>query len=46
MRFGPTGSQRQGECVYTNLNQPRVASKPDNGEVARPALVGGEGGLR
>jgi hypothetical protein len=46
MRFAPTGSHRRGERVYANLNQRRAATKPDNGEVARPVLVDGEGGLR
>jgi hypothetical protein len=45
MRFAPTGSQRWGERVYANLNRRRVATKPDNGEVARSVLVDGEGGL-
>jgi hypothetical protein len=39
-------SQRGGEPVYANLNQRRVATKPSNGEAARPVLVDGEGGLR
>jgi hypothetical protein len=45
MRFAPTGSQRRGECVYANLNRQRAATKPSNGEAARPVLVDGEGGL-
>jgi hypothetical protein len=45
-RFAPTGSQRRGERVYANLNWRRVATKPGNGEVARPVLVDGEGGLQ
>jgi hypothetical protein len=40
------GSQRRGEHVYANLNWRRVATKPDNGEVAWLVLVDGEGGLR
>jgi hypothetical protein len=31
MRFAPTGSHRQGERVYANLNRRRVATKPSNG---------------
>jgi hypothetical protein len=46
MRFAPTGSQRQGERVYANLNRWRVTTKPDNGEATRPVLVDGEGGLQ
>jgi hypothetical protein len=46
MMFAPTGSQRRGERVYANLNRRRAATKPDNGEAARPMLVDGEGGLR
>jgi hypothetical protein len=46
IRFSPVGSQRWGECVYANLNQWRVATKPDNGEAAWSVLVDGEGGLR
>jgi hypothetical protein len=46
MRFAPTGSQRWGERDYANLNQRRAATKPDNGEAARPVLIDGEGGLR
>jgi hypothetical protein len=46
IRFAPTGSQRRGERVYANLKWRRVATKPDNGEAARPVLVDGEGGLR
>jgi hypothetical protein len=46
MRFAPTGSQRRGEHVYANLNRWRAATKPGNGEAARPLLVDGEGGLR
>jgi hypothetical protein len=46
MRFAPTGSQRRGERVYGNLNWRRAATEPGNGEVARPVLVDGEGGLR
>jgi hypothetical protein len=46
MRFAPTGSQRRGEHVYANLNRRRVATKPGNGEAARPVLVDGEGSLR
>jgi hypothetical protein len=46
MRFAPTGSQRRGERVYANLNWWRAATKPGNGEAARPVLVDGEGGLR
>jgi hypothetical protein len=45
MMFAPTGSQRRGERVYANLNRRRAATKPDNGEAARPMLVDGEGGL-
>jgi hypothetical protein len=45
MRFAPTGSQRRGERVYANLNQRRAATKHDNGEVARPVLVDGEGSI-
>jgi hypothetical protein len=39
MRFAPTGSQRRGERVYANLNQPRVETKPGNGEAARRCLL-------
>jgi hypothetical protein len=46
IRFAPTGSQRRGERVYANLNRRRAATKPDNGEAARPVLDDGEGGLR
>jgi hypothetical protein len=46
MRFAPTGSQGWGERDYANLNRRRAATKPDNGEAARPVLVDGEGGLR
>jgi hypothetical protein len=46
MRFAPTGSQRRGELDYANLNQRRAATKPGNGEAARPVLDDGEGGLR
>jgi hypothetical protein len=46
MRFAPTGSQQRGERVYPNLNRRRVATKPSNGEAARPVLINGEGGLR
>jgi hypothetical protein len=46
IRFAPIGSQRQGECVYANLNRRRVATEPSNGEAARPVLVDGGGGLR
>jgi hypothetical protein len=46
MRFASTGSQRRGERVYANLSRWRAATKPDNGEAARPVLVDGEGGLR
>jgi hypothetical protein len=46
MRFAPMGSQWRGERVYANLNQWRVATKPGNGEAARPVLLDGEGGLR
>jgi hypothetical protein len=46
MRFAPTGSQRQGELDYANLNQRRVATEPDDGEAARPVLGDDEGGLR
>jgi hypothetical protein len=46
IRFAPTGSQRWGERVYANLNRRRAATKPGNGEVARPVLIDGEGGLR
>jgi hypothetical protein len=45
IRFAPMGSQRPGEHVYANLNQRRVATKPGNGEAARPVLYDGEGGL-
>jgi hypothetical protein len=40
------GSQRRGEHVYANINWRRAATKPDNGEAARPVLVDGEGGLQ
>jgi hypothetical protein len=40
------GSQRRGERGYAILNRRRVATKPDNGEAARPMLVDDEGGLR
>jgi hypothetical protein len=40
------GSQQRGDRVYANLNQWRAETKPDNGDVARPVLVDGEGGLR
>jgi hypothetical protein len=43
--FAPTGSQRQRERVYANLNWRRAAMKPGNGEAARPVLVDGDGGL-
>jgi hypothetical protein len=46
MRFAPTGSQRWGKRDYANLNRRRAATEPDNGEVARPMLGDGEGGLR
>jgi hypothetical protein len=46
IRFAPTGSQRRGERVYANLNRRRAATKPGNGEAARPVLVDGEGSLR
>jgi hypothetical protein len=46
IRFAPTGSQRRGEHVYANLNWRRAATKPGNGEAARPVLVDGEGGHR
>jgi hypothetical protein len=46
MRFAPTGSHRRGERVHVNLNWRREATKPGNGEAARPVLVNGEGGLR
>jgi hypothetical protein len=46
IRFSPTGTQRQGECVYANLKWWRAAMKPGNGEAARSVLVDGEGGLR
>jgi hypothetical protein len=46
MRFAPTGSQRQEERVYANINRRRAATKPGNGEAARLVLVDGEGGLR
>jgi hypothetical protein len=46
MRFAPMGSQRQGECVYANLNRRRAATKPSNSEAAWSVLVDGEGGLR
>jgi hypothetical protein len=46
MRFAPTGSQRQGERVYANINRRRAATEPGNGEAARPVHGGGEGGLR
>jgi hypothetical protein len=46
MRFAPTGSHRQGECVHANLNRRRAATKPGNGEAARPVLIDGEDGLR
>jgi hypothetical protein len=45
IRFAPTGSQWRGERVYANLNLQRAATKPGNGEAARPMLVNGEGGL-
>jgi hypothetical protein len=45
MRFASTGSQRQGERVYANLNRRRAATEPDNGEAAQPVLGDGEGGL-
>jgi hypothetical protein len=45
VRFAPTGSQRQGERVYANLNRQRVTTKSNNGEAARPVLVDGEGRL-
>jgi hypothetical protein len=34
------------ERDYANLNQRRATMEPDNGEVARPVLGDGEGGLR
>jgi hypothetical protein len=40
------GSQRRGKRVYANLNHRRAATKLINGEVARPVLADGEGGLR
>jgi hypothetical protein len=46
IRFAPTGSQRQGERVYANLKRRRAATKPGNGEAARPVLVDGGGDLR
>jgi hypothetical protein len=46
MRFAPTGSQQRGERLYANLNRRRAATKPGNGEAARPVLADGEGGLR
>jgi hypothetical protein len=46
MRFAPTGSQRRGKRLYANLNRRRAATKPDNGEAARPVLGDGEGSLR
>jgi hypothetical protein len=46
MMFAPTGSHQWGERVYANLNWRRAATEPSNGEVARPVLVDGEGGLR
>jgi hypothetical protein len=45
MRFAPMGSQWWGEHVYANLNRWRAATKPRNGEAARPVLIDGEGGL-
>jgi hypothetical protein len=45
MRFAPTWSQRWWERVYANLNRRRAATKPGNGEAARPVLFNGEGGL-
>jgi hypothetical protein len=44
--FATTGSRRQGERVYANLNRRRVATEPSNSEVARSMLGDGEGGLR
>jgi hypothetical protein len=46
MRFAITGSQRRGELDYANLNQRRAATEIGNGEVTRPVLGDGEGGLR
>jgi hypothetical protein len=46
MRFAPTGSQRRGEHDYANLNRRRAATKPGDGEAARPVIDDGEGGLR
>jgi hypothetical protein len=46
IRFTPTESQRWRKRVYPNLNRRRVATKPGNGEVARPVLVDVGGGLR
>jgi hypothetical protein len=45
MRFAPTGSQRRGELDYANLNRRREATEPNIGEVARPVLGHGGGGL-
>jgi hypothetical protein len=46
IRFAPTGSQRWGERVYANINWWRAATKPSNGEAARPVLIDGGGGLQ
>jgi hypothetical protein len=45
MRFAPVGLQHRGERIYANLNRRRGATKPGNGEAARPVLVDGEGSL-
>jgi hypothetical protein len=36
----------EGERVYANHNRRRAATKPGNGEAARPVLIDGEDGLR
>jgi hypothetical protein len=46
MRFASTGSRRRGVLDYANLNRRRAATESGNGEVARPVLGDGEGGLR
>jgi hypothetical protein len=45
MRFAPTGSQRRGDRDYANIIRRRAVTEPSNGELARPVLGDGEGGL-
>jgi hypothetical protein len=46
MRLGPMASQRGAKIICAHLGQRRAVARAGDGDMARPRLVDGEGGLQ